>query len=498
MKGKLRPNVLLVCVDQWRGDCLSIGGHPVVHTPWLDQLALQGVRFSRAYSAVPSCIAARAALFTGQTPRSHGRVGYEDGVAWKYPVTLAGEFTRHGYQTRAVGKMHVYPERYRAGFEKVVLHDGHLHFSRRIHRNMEKIDDYLPWLRKQLGRKADYFDHGINCNSNVARPWDKPEHVHPTNFVAERSIEFLRTRDRRRPFFLFTSFHRPHPPYDPPGWAFDQYLGAEMPPVPEGDWAVPGNLERLTGEKFDGSNPWLNPFRPDTSWGKIPEHNLRRARAGYYGHMTHIDHQLNRLFETLYDLKLEGNTVVCFVSDHGELMGDHGFFRKSMPYEGSARVPLILSGPEGSGIRTNAVASEPVELRDVMPTLLECAGLPVPKQVEGRSMLALARGDKPGWRPHIHGEHAALGQSVQWLTNGREKYIWFSRTGCEQLFDLVEDPQELHDLAPSSPGRTAPWRELLVKELEGREEGYSAGAKLVTGRPPSYTLKRSLNGGVRR
>jgi len=488
MKAASRPNILLVCVDQWRGDCLSIDGHPVVHTPWLDQMALEGVRFTRAYSATPTCIAARAALFTGLTQRSHGRVGYQDGVAWNYPVTLAGEFTRHGYQTQAVGKMHVYPERNRVGFQRVVLADGPLHFSRRNVRDYDTINDYYPWLRKQMGRAADAFEHGINCNSYVARPWDKPEHVHHTNFVATKSIEFLRHRDRRRPFFLFVSFHRPHPPYDPPQWAFDQYINAEMPPPPMGEWAVPGNLERLTGRKFDGSDPWLNRFRPDTQWGIIPERLLRRARAGYYGHMTHIDHQLNRLFETLYDLRLEGNTYICFVSDHGEMLGDHGFFRKSVPYEGSARVPLLLRGPEGSGIGRNAMAGEPVELRDVMPTLLDCAGLPVPKTVEGRSVLPLARGEKPEWRQYIHGEHAAFGQSVQWLTDGREKYVWWSGTGREQLFDLANDPNELRDLADSSPERVAPWRTRLVGELEGREEGYSEGGRLITSRPPRASL----------
>src|SRR3954470_2124725 len=103
MKPTSKPNIVLICVDQWRGDCISSAGHPVVHTPFLDQMALEGVRFSRAYSSTPTCIAARAALHTGLTARSHGRVGYQDGVAWKYPVPLAGEFTGQGYQTQAIG-----------------------------------------------------------------------------------------------------------------------------------------------------------------------------------------------------------------------------------------------------------------------------------------------------------------------------------------------------------------------------------------------------------
>src|SRR5262249_28583257 len=121
------PNVVLIVADQWRGDCLSAAGHPVVRTPYLDALAARGARFERAYSAVPSCIPARAALHTGLAQRNHGRVGYLDGVPWTYPVTLAGEFSRAGYQTHSIGKLHVNPERNRIGFDSVELHDGFLH-----------------------------------------------------------------------------------------------------------------------------------------------------------------------------------------------------------------------------------------------------------------------------------------------------------------------------------------------------------------------------------
>src|SRR5690242_15261243 len=150
-----RPNIVLICVDQWRGDCLSVAGHPVVHTPYLDRLASRGVRMTRAYTATPSCIPARASLLTGLSPRSHGRVGYEDGVPWNYPVTMPGEFTRHGYQTQCVGKMHVHPPRSLMGFQHVMLHDGYLHAGRSYSPNLEQSDDYLHWLRERAGTAAD-------------------------------------------------------------------------------------------------------------------------------------------------------------------------------------------------------------------------------------------------------------------------------------------------------------------------------------------------------
>lgn len=465
-----RPNIVLICVDQWRGDAFSHMGHPVVRTPWLDQMAMGGASFRRAYSAVPSCIAARASLFTGLSQRSHGRVGYCDGVEWNYPVTLAGEFTRHGYQTQAVGKMHVYPERSQLGFQNVILHDGYLHFARDRRKNPGLIDDYMPWLFEQMGSDADYFEHGLNCNSNVARPWDKPEHVHPTNFVVTQSIDFLRRRDPRKPFFLFMSFHRPHPPYDPPAWAFEQYLHETMPPRPVGDWVgIFAQYEKT--------------LLPDAARAKVDPRVLQRALAGYYGHMTHIDHQINRFLEMVHEYGAHQNTYVCFVSDHGELIGDHHLFRKSCPYEGSTRVPLILRGPQGSGIAAGSQPEALAELRDVMPTLLDCAGLPIPDCVEGKSLLPAAKGDKSAVREYLHGEHGAFGGSMHWLTDGRQKYIWLSWSGHEQLFDLQKDPQEMHDLAADSANASAvgKWREKLICELTDREEGYVDGGKLVPG-----------------
>jgi arylsulfatase A-like enzyme len=206
--------------------------------------------------------------------------------------------------------------------------------------------------------------------------------------------------------------------------------------------------------------------------------------------MTHIDQQVNRFVEVLEDFGAYDDTFICFVADHGELIGDHHLFRKYFPYEGSARVPLILRGPRGAGIRRNAAFSPVVELRDVMPTLLDCAGLPIPEAVEGRSFLPIARGEDCEWRDHVHGEHVILGQSVQWVTDGHEKYVWFSGTGHEQLFDLDGDPQELHDLAgeATAAGRVAHWRGVLMEEMVGREEGFIDGERLIPGRPVNPCL----------
>jgi arylsulfatase len=468
-----RPNVVLITVDQWRGDALGCAGHPFAYTPHLNQLAGRGVRFSRAYAATPSCIAARASLYTGLSQTSTRRIGYRDGEPWNYARTIASEFTAAGYQTQAIGKLHVFPERSQMGFQNVILHDGYLHFARKKPGDLTLVDDYVMWLRERTGDpRADYFDNGVNCNSQVARPWDKDEALHPTTWLAGQAIDFLRRRDTGKPFFLYMGFHRPHPPYDPPRWAFEQYLDVKMPEPPVGDWA-----EEVLA-------PYRDDWRADPTVAHLTGDALRRARAGYFGHITHIDLQLNRFLETLDEYGIGSNTVIAFVSDHGEMLGDHHTFRKSLPYEGSARVPLIVAGP---GIpRQRVVDSKVLELRDVMPTLLAAAGIPIPDGLDGSDALTLAHDSNAPWRTHLHGEHTFADQSVQYICDGARKYVWWSGTGREQLFDLVSDPQERVDTGNRQDVRS--YRCLLVKALENRPEGFVSQGELVAGRPVSPVL----------
>lgn len=477
-RGNEQPNVLLITCDQLRGDCLGIE-HPVVETPNLDRLTRTGTVFQRAYSAVPSCIAARAAILTGMHQANHGRIGYQDGVTWEYPVTLPGEFSRAGYHTQGVGKMHFHPSRSLCGFHNVVLHDGYLHTNRTIDKPYENYDDYVSWLRQQTGKEFDLIDHGIGCNAWVARPWHLDEYLHPTNWVVTQSIDFLRRRDPTKPFFLWMSFVRPHAPLDPPQVYFDQYIHQDLPLPPIGDWADREDTER-----------WG--LVPDTRKGLINKRALHRAMAAYYALITHIDHQIGRFLESLFEARELDNTIILFTSDHGELLGDHNLFRKALPYEGSARVPFVLHLPGRNGA---GPVNNPVELRDVLPTLLDAARLPIPDGVDGRSVLPLLQAQQAPWREYVHGEHAYGEDSNHYLVSSSEKYVWYSQTDKEQLFDLKADPKELVDLAkdPQWAPRLQYWRRKLVEELTDREEGYSNGQELIAGRPAKACLSHILS-----
>ena len=473
----MKPNIVLIMVDQMRGDCLGVNGNEFIETPNLDMMATEGYNFENAYTAVPSCIASRAAILTGMSQKSHGRVGYEDGVSWNYENTIASEFSKAGYHTQCIGKMHVYPERNLCGFHNIMLHDGYLHFARnkegKASTQIEQCDDYLKWFREKKGHNVDLIDIGLDCNSWVSRPWGYEENLHPTNWVVNESIDFLRRRDPSKPFFLKMSFFIPHSPLDPPKFYFDMYKDEDLPAPLMGDWA---NKE---DEENRGKD--INCVK-----GIINKKALKRAKAAYYGSITHIDHQIGRFLIALSEYGELNNTIFLFVSDHGDMMGDHNWFRKGIPYEGSSRVPFFIYDP-GNLLKgkKGKVFDEVLELRDIMPTLLDFAHISIPNSVEGLSLKDLIEERDYTWREYIHGEHSFGDDSNHYIVTKRDKFLWFSQRGEEQYFDLEKDPKELTNLINSEEykERIDYLRKILIKELEGREEGYTDGNRLLKGHP---------------
>ena len=478
-----QPNIILLMTDQLRADALGYAGHPDVKTPYLDTLASRGVNFDRAYSACPSCIAARAALHTGMEQSHHGRVGYEDNVPWRYPHTMAGELSKAGYYTQCVGKMHVHPLRNYLGFHNVDLHDGYLHSARYGHvpyRESQFVaDDYFHWLRQELGADADVTDTGIDCNSWVARPWTHEEKYHPTNWVTDRCLDFLRRRNPDQPFFLMASYLRPHPPLDAPQYYFDLYKDKDLRKPFVGSWETDQFLKR-DGRIFDSKT------------GPIDPELIRQAQIGYYACITHLDHQIGRLIMALIEQEVYDDTVILFTADHGEELCDHHMFRKSRPYEGSCRVPFFLTAGKNTGLHITPASTchSVVELRDVMPTLLSLAGAPIPDTVDGYDLLPLARDPEGTVRPWLHGEHSYGEFSNHWIVTETDKYIWFPVTGQEQYFDLASAPHELTDRIddPEVRERVSYLRSCLIQSLTGRPEGFTDGEKLIPGRPYPETM----------
>ncbi len=472
-----RPNIILLFADQMRGDCMRCDGNPYIETPNLDYLASLGTRFPHAYTATPSCIPARATLMTGMNQWHAGILGMglgQGAMPNDYPHMLAAELSNHGYRTHLVGKGHFNPQRAMMGFQSHELDE-----SGRSQDGFKS--DYRIWFdRVKPYDDLSPDDHGVPFNSWMARPWHTDEHLHPSWWTMTRALEFVKNRDRTKPYFLNISFARPHSPYVPPRPYWDMYCDEELPPAAVGDWAGMHDKPRDAAD----TNAWH---------GRMTDRQIRRARTGYYGDVSFIDTQIGRLINHLQRSHDFANTMFVFAADHGDMLGDHNLWRKTYAYEGSARIPFIVVPPIGENKSPRNVAPEVVELRDIMPTILEAAGIEIPATVDGRSVLPLSREAAPDWREYIHGEHCwcyGPEQDMQYVTDGRRKYIWLPRIDMHQFFDLESDPHELHNCIddPARREEVQKWRGFLVAELEARQCGWVKDGKLVGPETPDAPL----------
>ncbi len=481
------PDILMLMPDQMRGDCLSILEHPVVRTPQMDQLAREGVLFRRAYATVASCIPARYALLTGLYPQTSGVVGFR-----QRPIqtpTLPQIFRDAGYRTALFGRsMHQSDGPQALGYQVAVKGSTYV-----------EGDDYVQFLQARLspetrlgrplherGIRALVAAMGVTYNHWEAEPWPLDDAWHPTSWVAREAQEFVEGAAGEEPLFLTASFYAPHPPLFPPAEYFEFYLQSELPPPARGAWVDWDSLTPQGGE--GGRRRVLLAGEP-----------LRRAQAGYFGLIQHLDDAVAPLIAafTARSKRAGRPWLIVLTSDHGEMLGDHGYFRKCEPYEGSANVPFVISGSPDWNFDAGSRSLQPVCLEDLMPTLADLAGIPCPP-VDGVSLAPRLRGQTQAVRPWLHFEHAptyADDQAFHALTDGRYKYIWRPTEGAEQLFDLQEDPLEEQDLAgePERQELLARWRQRMVRRLAPRPEGFSDGQSLIAGRP-----YRPLNPGLPR
>ena len=463
-----KPDILLIMPDQMRGDCLSILGHPAVRTLTLDGLARHGVLFRRAYTPVASCIPARYALLTGLAPQTSGVVGFR-AKPFSTP-SLPELLVKAGYRTVLVGRnMHQVPASGSCGYQKKIL--GSTYVSG---------DEYHEFLKRAVPEIGDIRKFvtglGLSYNHWQAKPWPLPNHLHPTEWVVTQSRKVVEETEADEPLFLTTSFYAPHPPLFPPKQYFDACLKRDLPIPAHGtwvDWSALSAKGDRTGHRV-----------------LLEGETLKAAQAGYFGLIEHLDSQIVSLIRDFKSRseKARRPWVIVFTSDHGEMLGDHGYFRKCEPYEGSANIPLIISGSPALGFKCGTHAKQPVSLQDIMPTLLALIGAGTPSQVDGVDLIPVLQGKTQMMRESLHFEHApcySQAQAYHALTDGRYKYIWRPLDGTEQLFDLETDPREERDLSNEASQQAVlqTWRRRLIERLANRPEGFSQDGRLIPGRP---------------
>lgn len=463
-----RPNILLITTDQQRYDTLQALGNPAIFTPHLNFLAAQGVSFTHCYTDSPMCIPARQTIMTGRHGATNRQaLGPEcERVSMHDLATLPGLLTTAGYQTRAVGKMHFHPPRAHYGFE-----------------HMELLEDYYREREKHDGHPRP-MDHGLGQNEMSPGFATVDESRSLTRWTVDRSVDFLETRDDTRPFFLWTSFAKPHPPLDcdPKYWRL--YDDIDLPEPVFGDWSQ--TVEDLP------------PGIAAPSWSisqadHLSPQQLRAAKRAYYACITQIDYNLGYLFARLRELEMLDNTWIIFTSDHGEMLGDHHLGAKFVPLEASARVPMIVRPPAAPWTRHPLQSTRSdalVCLADLLPTCANLAGVDLPRDIalDGIDLLEANEGRSGRDRLFISYNYA------YGLVEGGYKYIYTARDNAELLFNLAADPHEQRELirAGAAGDVHLRMRAAMIEWLERHVPEVTRHGELVGhGEPPTRRDEQS-------
>ena len=441
------PNILLIMADQMAGPALPCYGHPVVQAPNITRLAQEGVVFDSAYCNSPLCAPSRASLVTGQLPSRMG--AYDNAAEFPSSIPTFGHYLRDmGYQTCLCGKMHfIGPDQ---------LHG----FAERLTTDIYPADfGWTPDWEEPERRPSWYHNMLSIVQAGTCQTSNQLDFDEEVAFHAVRKIyEMARSQDAR-PFCLFVSFTHPHDPFAVPKEYWDRYEHDQvgLPAVPP---LAPGQMD-----------PHSRRVHHVCDLGRYQqtEERVRNARHAYYGAISYVDDKVGQILRALEATGFSQDTVVLFTSDHGEMLGERGLWYKMNFYEWAARVPLIFWAP--ARFAPGRVTGH-VSLVDILPTLVELGAGDGPAPdladvVDGQSLVPLLQGEETGRQHTALGEILCEGAIAPcfMIRRGGYKYI-YSEPDPEQLYDLEEDPDELHNLAGQS--EYEPLRRGLFEEMTAR------------------------------
>lgn len=442
-----RPNILWICTDQQRWDTLGCYGNPYVHTPHIDRLASEGVLFERCFSQSPVCTPSRASFLTGRYPRTtRCRQNGQDIPDDEVLVTRL--LADAGYVCGLAGKLHlsacnpsVTPEM------EPRIDDGYevFHWSHDTHPGWP-TNAYYNWLK----------DHGqtYEAQPHPESRWVQigpPEAWHQTTWCADRAIEFMEKQGQGDAPWLFSvNMFDPHHAFDAPEAYLARYMD-HLDDLPLPDY-VEGELD---------NKPWFQAYDHAGAYGhqaglpfpEMTDREHRLVKASYFAMCDLIDVQVGRMFKALRTSNQLKNTLVIFMSDHGEMLGDHGIYLKGPYfYEPAIRVPMIIAQPG----RIRPQHSEAlIELTDLAQTLLDAADVPHHPGMQGRSLWPLLCGETD-IHHHRDDVYCEYYNAMPWHQNptaqttmtrtDRYKITVDHTTGRGELYDLESDPSETHNL----------------------------------------------------
>ena len=471
--GGNRKNVLMIVVDQWRGDTLAKLGHPLIKTPNIDSLANEGVTFAKHYTQAVPCGPGRASLLTGLYMMTHRAVQNTVPLDARH-TNLALEVRKGGYEPALVGYTTTTPDP-----REVAPNDPRLKV---LGADMEgwrpvgswglKNEAYFAWVAAQ-GFPVPANPYDIWGPQNVdeedvgatRKPSIVPRELSDTAWFTDRALEFLQGT-QNKPWFLHLGYYRPHPPFTAPAPYHEMYEAADCPPPIRANSAqeeakqhplLDFYLQSIDRQKFFQNGKGK---AADMSVAEV-----KQMRAAYYGLMSEVDDHIGRVFDFLKKTGQWEDTLVVFTSDHGEQLGDHHLLGKIAYFDESFHIPMIVRDPSAQADSTRGtIVRQFTETIDTMPTILDWLDLSIPRACDGKSLLPFVHdGLTPSdWRTEVHYEYdfrnifyskpedfLGIGMdesSLCVIQNDDYKYVHFAALP-PLFFDLKKDPGQFNNVA---------------------------------------------------
>lgn len=471
-----KPNIILMMADQLRFDALGCYGNTKIHTPNIDRLALTGSAFDNHYVQNPVCSPSRCSILTGRYPKNHGT--RDNGIPLRdAEITFPEVLRKNGYLTAAIGKMH-----FTTVFSPKINEEDDWPEDKYgfdiVHTTCDnKTGEYLDWLQsvsqkdyeivKAQGERKMKEDGASAADKDLSGPpqvylSELNPAYHQSSWIADQTIRVIENAKEDQPFFVLCSFVDPHHPFDPPvpySHMYDPDL-LEPPIVKEGELSdkPPHFYRHQTGHGFSNEK---------YDYRKLSAHEWGEVKAAYYGMISLIDDNIGRVLKALKEKGLEEDTLILFTNDHGELLGDHGLlFKGPFMYDCLIKAPMILRWP--GRIPSGARFKQITEHVDIMPTILDYAGIQVPYGVQGMSMAPILRGDRGAGRSYALTEFNCFdwGLNLKTLTGNDYKLTYYAGERFGELYDRNKDPEEFINLWENP--EYAPIRCELTKQLLDR------------------------------
>lgn len=428
-----RPHIILIMTDQQRFDTLAAWGYGQMITPHMDRLAAEGVSFRQAYCPGATCIASRAAIFTGMYGHNTGAYSFHH---WGDHRNWVQDLADNGYWCVNIGKMHFSPRDVPGGFHERVIVENPTNMT---HAQGGADDDWGNYLRF----------HGQTRPNNRNRtdpewmkkhqgiPWHLEERFHSDVFIGDSAVTWIDTYQGDKPLFLMAGFTGPHEPWDPLPRHLELYKDKPMPPrfLKEGelDEKPPQHTTHLEFHANTGHESQI-----DLRGASDPE--IDEMKRHYFAKITTVDEQIGRVLASLEQRGWLENSLLIFCSDHGEMLGDHGLAYKWLMYDPIVHIPLIIRHP--GSVDNPSTVTDLVSLMDLGPTILQAAGIDAPTYMEGQSLLPYLNGEPIEPREFVFCE-----DNYQVMMRSQtHKLVYYIGQEAGELYDLSADPHELENL----------------------------------------------------